>query len=392
MFSAFSHKLKKGNAALLVVGVVIVLGIVLGLVFGPKIQNFGQLSLRQEGQESKAAGPAADDADVDGFSDSVEKYVGTDPKLNCGNNAWPPDINNDKLVNQADLDLVKPHWQSKIGDKNYNKRVDLNADKRINSLDYSPILRFFDSACPYYFIEASAKTQSVTITVKPSMQEDRHVYFADMTESGKTDCNQSTFNSPPAYKDPYENLKIGSSSFTWGANSGSPPPRPGHKYCAAIAGWQYTKSNFVTFTMGLYNLSVNATSQNFTFNWSPGLESENQLWFGPLDPTYQNCPEASSSGYAGQLNPSYFGNYQHRSGSLASGTSTYTENVGTDHQGTWCAVLVGSYPSDAPLITSKIIQFTYTAPTATPTSYTTPYATPAYGTPYATPYTTPATP
>lgn len=48
--------MKKGNSVLLVIGVVIVLGIVLGITFGPKLSNFGQLSLRQTGQESRAAG------------------------------------------------------------------------------------------------------------------------------------------------------------------------------------------------------------------------------------------------------------------------------------------------------------------------------------------------
>jgi hypothetical protein len=53
---------------------------------------------------------AANDADCDGFSMTVENFVGTDPNVACGGTAlpdgtsstWPPDLNNDRSVNVTD--------------------------------------------------------------------------------------------------------------------------------------------------------------------------------------------------------------------------------------------------------------------------------------------------
>ena len=38
------------------------------------------------------------DSDGDGFSNAVEISAGTNPLLGCGINAWPPDINDDTVV------------------------------------------------------------------------------------------------------------------------------------------------------------------------------------------------------------------------------------------------------------------------------------------------------
>ena len=49
--------------------------------------------------------PAAD-SDGDGWSDTAEANIGTDPLVSCGVDAWPVDINNDGFVDTGDIVLV----------------------------------------------------------------------------------------------------------------------------------------------------------------------------------------------------------------------------------------------------------------------------------------------
>src|SRR6266540_4266689 len=50
-----------------------------------------------------SAQSASPDSDTDGFSDSLEPAVGTDPMRPCGIDGWPPDIDNDTFVDTADM-------------------------------------------------------------------------------------------------------------------------------------------------------------------------------------------------------------------------------------------------------------------------------------------------
>lgn len=78
------------------------------------------------------------DDDNDGFSDTAERYIGTNPALKCGLNAWPPDINNDGTVSILDVLLYKPKLNGP-----YNKRYDLNTDGQVSIIDillYKPLL------------------------------------------------------------------------------------------------------------------------------------------------------------------------------------------------------------------------------------------------------------
>jgi hypothetical protein len=71
-----------------------------------------------------------DDIDCDGWTDSQESYVGTDPWDSCPDNvydaAWPPDIDNSTRLNTGDV--LK--YKGKIGTSDH--RFDLNASGRVD--------------------------------------------------------------------------------------------------------------------------------------------------------------------------------------------------------------------------------------------------------------------
>ncbi len=86
---------------------------------------------------------ATADTDHDGFTDSVETYIGTDPNRACGPGAWPPDVNDDGVVNQTDLDLAAAHFNP----SNYAKRYDMNASGTITSTDLGIIAKYQGKKC-----------------------------------------------------------------------------------------------------------------------------------------------------------------------------------------------------------------------------------------------------
>lgn len=87
------------------------------------------------------------DTDGDGFTDFVEGYMGTDANLACGVNAWPPDLNNDGVVDSLDTTLIQGRYLTKVGDANYEKRYDLNADGLINTLDLALVGKYYGKSC-----------------------------------------------------------------------------------------------------------------------------------------------------------------------------------------------------------------------------------------------------
>ena len=87
------------------------------------------------------------DTDGDGFTDEVEAFMGTDPRLACGSGAWPPDFNDDTRVNLADVFLFRSHFATIDGDPDYDRRFDLNADGRINLADVFILRQYFATQC-----------------------------------------------------------------------------------------------------------------------------------------------------------------------------------------------------------------------------------------------------
>jgi hypothetical protein len=88
------------------------------------------------------------DSDADGFEDSLEVFVGTNPLSFC---SYPADIDNNGIVDIFDVNaLAPPAFFSTADDPEYRARLDLNADEIIDIFDVNvlaPLITF--SSCPF---------------------------------------------------------------------------------------------------------------------------------------------------------------------------------------------------------------------------------------------------
>ena len=87
------------------------------------------------------------DTDGDGFSDRVESFVGTDPKVACGTNAWPADVDDSKKIDIFDVQSVLNALGATAGTANYRARYDLNTDNSITQTDADIIYKYFGKTC-----------------------------------------------------------------------------------------------------------------------------------------------------------------------------------------------------------------------------------------------------
>ena len=99
---------------------------------------------------------AGSDSDGDGFPDSVESFIGTDPLSACNQtaapddepiDAWPPDTNNDLQVGIADAVALRVVYGSASGDGTYHPRFDLDADGEIGVEDVVRIRNHYGETC-----------------------------------------------------------------------------------------------------------------------------------------------------------------------------------------------------------------------------------------------------
>lgn len=88
------------------------------------------------------------DTDNDGFKDVVEISLGTDPNKSCPvssiDNAWPPDVNNDGVVNHLDQSSFAQYIKGQVP---YNMRFDLNMDGAVSKADIDLIQPYFLKSC-----------------------------------------------------------------------------------------------------------------------------------------------------------------------------------------------------------------------------------------------------
>ena len=106
-----------------------------------------------ESQMSKSATLNWSDAldlDNDGYNDGHERYLGTNEYMKCGAD-WPPNLNNlNRSLNRVNsFDALKYIGKigSKRGDGNFEKRLDLDANGRIDTRDFENLKKVFNKSC-----------------------------------------------------------------------------------------------------------------------------------------------------------------------------------------------------------------------------------------------------
>jgi hypothetical protein len=89
------------------------------------------------------------DDDGDGFGYGAELYMGTNYQDRCPppNDSWPPDFNNDHVVDIVDVATFLLHFPSTLGTAAYDRRADMTADILIDITDAGTFLSYFPGAC-----------------------------------------------------------------------------------------------------------------------------------------------------------------------------------------------------------------------------------------------------
>ena len=87
------------------------------------------------------------DGDCDGFTSSLETFVGTDPNSACGSNAWPVDLNNDSHINLTDVFIIIPHINTADNAPGSSLRFDLSGDGYINLTDAFDVIPILNQSC-----------------------------------------------------------------------------------------------------------------------------------------------------------------------------------------------------------------------------------------------------
>jgi len=98
-------------------------------------------------------GGAPLDSDGDGFSDTLEAHVGTDPFDACPDNlldaAWPPDLNNDRIINGFDIFLINSSLGQTVPPAPVRKDImpEPAGDNMIDSSDFNAVSGRFSQTC-----------------------------------------------------------------------------------------------------------------------------------------------------------------------------------------------------------------------------------------------------
>jgi uncharacterized protein YkwD len=116
--------------------------------------------LPASGQPTATPSPApttcAGDSDCDKWSDTVESSLGTNRTDACSNttarndehpDAWPPDLNDDRIVNSLDAGVFTPRLNARRGQQDFSARLDLNVDGVINTTDIGLLTLVLNDTC-----------------------------------------------------------------------------------------------------------------------------------------------------------------------------------------------------------------------------------------------------
>jgi hypothetical protein len=98
----------------------------------------------------------ASDPDCDGWSESSEATVGTDPLDHCNDttgtgdeplDAWPTDFDDSRMTNLSDVVMMGPVYNQSTGTDPAKKRFDLNASGTVNLSDVVMMGPFYNKGC-----------------------------------------------------------------------------------------------------------------------------------------------------------------------------------------------------------------------------------------------------
>ena len=102
----------------------------------------------QENFDDDDHGDACEDPDGDGFSDAEEVAIGTYPSLACGANAWPPDFDDNGVINILDVgQLLPPRYGMTSSDPGWDRRYDIVPNGVIDGADLDREIEFFGLTC-----------------------------------------------------------------------------------------------------------------------------------------------------------------------------------------------------------------------------------------------------
>jgi Thrombospondin type 3 repeat len=91
---------------------------------------------------------APSDPDCDGFSSSVESPVGTNSLVQCGFNAWPPDINSDTFSDITDISALTANFGASVPPAPARQNIAPDpVDGFIDITDISKMTAFFGLTC-----------------------------------------------------------------------------------------------------------------------------------------------------------------------------------------------------------------------------------------------------
>jgi hypothetical protein len=145
--------------------------------------------------------PTSADADFDGYKDSEELYVGTNPLNAC---LFPPDVNNDNQVKLADVLAFIPPLNTHPDDALYNARFDWNGDEAVSLNDLLQIIPYFNQWCgtPYTYVPHD--------TIVTLEETTRHSGVAQVWSSNNAGLS---FQSSPSY--PTSCGELGTAGAHW---------------------------------------------------------------------------------------------------------------------------------------------------------------------------------
>src|SRR5207244_11827383 len=129
----------------------------------------------------------------DGFSTGLENPVGTNPFVQCGNNAWPADLNNDTFSDGTDITIVAGSFGKAVppAPARHNIAPD-PPDGFVDGTDITQIAGFFGKTCSPCPRHSDCATVLRTSENCPNWPNSAQNLPSCSTRAIASDCDAST--------------------------------------------------------------------------------------------------------------------------------------------------------------------------------------------------------